>query len=186
MRVPSWSAETPSMPLCDPPVEEARTWQNVSLPPRRLVDFCSIIKPFIHAISQPCPLQGGARVRACVWRVRGGAWGVGCWRRPCGLGSRAPTWPSRLPGALFMLFAACRFWFCSERGATSVFCVSLLSVGRFPSVPSCRLQRFSLRSLGRRVRPPSRKRNRVLCRVPDDDSVELRQQFPPLLLDSES
>ena len=143
-------------------------------------------KPFIHAISQPCPLQGWVRLRACAWRVRGGAWGVGRWRRPCGLGSRAPTWPSRLPGALFMLFAACRFWFCSVRGATSVFCVSLLSVGRFPNVLSCRLHRFSLRSLGRRVRPPSRKRNRVLCRVPDDDSVELRQQFPPLLLDSES
>ena len=75
---------------------QARTWQDAPLPPRRLVDFCSIIKPFIHAISQPCPLQGVVRVRAYAWRVRGGVWGVGRWRRPCVIGSRAPSWPSRV------------------------------------------------------------------------------------------
>ena len=74
---------------------QARTWQDAPLPPRRLVDFCSIIKPFIHALSQPCPLQGVVRVRARAWRVRGRAWDVGCRRHSCGIGSHAPSWPSR-------------------------------------------------------------------------------------------
>ena len=69
-------------------------------------------EPFIHAISQPCPLQGVVRVRARAWRVRGGAWGVGRLRRPCGIGSCAPSWPSRVLGVSLMLSAACCPCFC--------------------------------------------------------------------------
>ena len=39
--------------------------------------------------------------------MRGDAWGVGHWRRPCVVGSRAPPWSSRVSGVSLMLSAAC-------------------------------------------------------------------------------
>ena len=152
LRVPPWSARTP-LHAPSRPASGGRPGHGKTPPflPEDWPASAASTEPFIHAISQPCPLQGVVRVRARAWRVRGGAWGVGCWRRPCGLGSRAPTWPPRLPGVSFLLFAVCCFWFCSEWGAASVFCVSLFPVGWLLNVPSCRLRCLLRRSWGRRV-----------------------------------
>ena len=133
LRVPSWSAKTPlHAPLR--PASGGRPGHGKTPPflPEDWPASAASTEPFIHAISQPRPLQGVVRVRARASRVRGGAWGVGRWRRPCVIGTRAPSWSSRVLGVSPMLPAACCPRFCVGLRVLWPRCV--------PSVSSCTLR----------------------------------------------